>query len=111
MAVGAFTWISPTTSLYLLGVDQLSPTHTSSLTLRLFGVRDVLLGAGLYYAISLPRNDPTWNILVTMGLVADSFDVVASILATFEGLPVYPRISVGVGAFVFACMENKNYMK
>jgi hypothetical protein len=99
IAVGAGAWLTPNLSGRLFGLD---PEGNPQLPYvgRLFGARDVALGAG---ALRSPRKQKdAW---VAAGLGCDVADVAAGVLAGARGqLPVGAAalVSATAGAFALA---------
>lgn len=97
IAVGASAWLTPNLSGRMFGLD---PEGNPQLPYvgRLFGARDVVLGAG---AIRSPRKQKdAW---LTAGLACDVADVAAGALAGARGqLPLAAAALVTATAGVFA---------
>jgi hypothetical protein len=99
MAVGAGAWLTPNLSGRLFGLD---PDGNPQLPYvgRLFGARDVVLGAG---ALRSPRKQK--DMWVTAGLACDVADVAAGALAGARGqLPpaAAALVTATAGAFAVA---------
>jgi hypothetical protein len=99
MAVGSGAWLMPNLSGRLFGLD---PEGNPQLPYvgRLFGARDVALGAGALR--SSKKNKDAW---LTAGLACDLADVAAGVLAGARGqLPVAAAglVSATAGAFALA---------
>ena len=99
IAVGAGAWLTPNLSGRLFGLD---PEGNPQLPYvgRLFGARDVALGAG---ALRSPRkNKDAW---LTAGLACDVADVAAGVLAGARGQAAgraAALVSATAGAFALA---------
>lgn len=97
IAVGSGAWLTPNLSGRLFGLD---PEGNPQLPYvgRLFGARDVALGAG---ALRSPRkNKDAW---LTAGLACDVADVAAGVLAGARGqLPLSAAALVSATAAGFA---------
>jgi hypothetical protein len=78
IAVGAVAWIAPKKALRAGLLDTESPQ--SPYLMRLFGVRDVALGA-----ITLMAPAPSRPALLKLGLAVDGADVAAALLALKAG--------------------------
>jgi hypothetical protein len=97
MAVGASTWLAPNLSGRLFGLD---PEGNPQLPYvgRLFGARDVALGAGALRSSRKSRD--AW---LTAGLACDAADVAAGVLAGARGqLPLSAAALVSATAAGFA---------
>jgi hypothetical protein len=97
IAVGSGTWLMPNLSGRLFGLD---PEGNPQLPYvgRLFGARDVALGAGALR--SSRKNKDAW---LTAGLACDMADVAAGVLAGARGqLPVAAAALVSATAGAFA---------
>ena len=97
IAVGSGTWLMPNLSGRLFGLD---PEGNPQLPYvgRLFGARDVALGAGVLR--SSRKNKDAW---LTAGLACDMADVAAGVLAGARGqLPVAAAALVSATAGAFA---------
>ena len=91
IAVGAAAWIAPKKSLRVSMLDAEAPQ--SPYLLRLFGARDVALGA-----LTLMSPPSTRPALLKVGLAVDGGDVAAALLALKAGqLRVGPALAM-VGA-------------
>src|SRR5438034_10916277 len=97
IAVGAGAWLTPNLSGRLFGLDPEGNPHLPYVG-RLFGARDVVLGAG---AIRSPRKQKdAW---LTAGLACDVADVAAGALAGARGqLPPAAAALVTASAGAFA---------
>jgi hypothetical protein len=97
IAVGAGTWLTPNLSGRLFGLD---PDGNPQLPYvgRLFGARDVVLGAGVLR--STKKQKDAW---LTAGLACDVADVAAGALAGARGqLPPAAAAMVTATAGAFA---------
>jgi hypothetical protein len=99
IAVGSGTWLAPNLSGRLFGLD---PEGNPQLPYvgRLFGARDVALGAGALR--SSRKNKDAW---LTAGLACDAADVAAGVLAGARGqlpLAAAALVSATAGAFAAA---------
>jgi hypothetical protein len=99
IAVGTSTWLTPNLAGRLFGLD---PEGNPQLPYvgRLFGARDVALGAGALRSTRKQRE--AW---MTAGLACDVADVAAGVLAGVRGqLPVSAAalVSATAGAFALA---------
>jgi hypothetical protein len=99
IAVGAAAWLAPNLSGRLFGLDPEANPQASYVG-RLFGARDVVLGAG---AIRAPRKQKdTW---LVAGLACDVADVAAGTVAGARGtlpLPSALMVTITAGAFAAA---------
>src|SRR5919201_6428464 len=97
IAVGSGAWLTPNLSGRLFGLD---PEGNPQLPYvgRLFGARDVVLGAGVLRANRRQKTD--W---ITAGMACDVADVAAGAMAGARGqLPVSAAGMVTATAAVFA---------
>jgi hypothetical protein len=103
VAIGAGTWIAPRLAGRLFGLDAVANPQLPYVA-RLFGVRDVALGAGLQ--LSSGDNRRLW---LRLGILCDAADFAAGILAGRRGelsrfstvLVTAPAlVGVGVGVAV-----------
>ena len=78
-AVGAGSWVAPELSGRLFGLDAAANPQLPYVG-RLFGVRDVALGAGL--ALSNGQSRKLW---LQLGIACDAADAVAGLLAGRKG--------------------------
>ncbi|MEX0992585.1 MAG: hypothetical protein WDZ37_01180 [Solirubrobacterales bacterium] len=97
IAVGASAWLAPNLSGRLFGLDPERNPQASYIG-RLFGARDVVLGAGVLRA---PRKQKdTW---LKAGLACDVADTAAGMMAGVRGtLPVPAAALVTLTAAGFA---------
>ena len=97
MAVGSGAWLAPNLSGRLFGLDPAGNPQLPYVG-RLFGARDVALGAGALR--SSRKNKEAW---LTAGLACDAADVAAGVLAGARGqLPLVSAAMVSTTAAVFA---------
>ncbi len=96
MAVGVASWATPRASARAFGID---PERSSGVITRLFGARDLALGATLLLA-----DDARLAQAAGIGAAIDAVDAVGTALE-FRGGDVspYAAVSVGGGAALF-CM-------
>src|SRR4051812_44921792 len=78
MAAGAGAWAAPTISLRVIGLDQ---RPQAAYLLRLFGVRDLALGA-----ITLLAGPENRRAVLALGALVDASDAVSSALALKQGV-------------------------
>lgn len=97
--VGAATWISPSSSRRAFGLGPLEDDPGGELVGRLFGVRDLALGQAIRH-----RNAEVRRAALHVGVVCDSVDVVASLIARRRGAPKASGVLVGGGAAFFAAL-------
>lgn len=99
MFAGGISWVSPPLSYKVFGLGALPSGGSAGLVARLFGVRDLVLGA----AVNHP--DPTVRKAVLQaGVICDSFDVVASLLAVRAGAPKAVLVTATAGAAAFVAI-------
>jgi hypothetical protein len=79
VAIGAGSWIAPRLAGRLFGLDAVANPQLPYVA-RLFGVRDVALGAGLQ--LSSGENRRLW---LQLGILCDAADFAAGILAGRSG--------------------------
>jgi hypothetical protein len=79
VAIGAGSWVAPRLAGRLFGLDAVANPQLPYVA-RLFGVRDVALGAGLQ--LSSVENRRLW---LQVGILCDAADFVAGILAGRSG--------------------------
>ena len=98
--VGVGTWASPARSWRTFGFGAADDVDASTALMgRLFGVRDLALGQAA-------RNDDAHvrSAALRAGVLCDSVDVVASVLALRRGAPRATGVLVGGGAALFAAL-------
>jgi hypothetical protein len=97
MVVGSGAWLAPNLSGRLFGLDPAGNPQLPYVG-RLFGARDVALGAGALR--SSRKHKDAW---LTAGLACDAADVAAGVLAGARGqLPLVSAVMVSTTAAVFA---------
>jgi hypothetical protein len=99
IVVGAAAWLAPRQSGRLFGLDPESNPQTPYIG-RLFGARDVALGAG---ALRAPRKQK-YNWLVA-GLACDVADTAAGVMAGARGtlpMPAAAMVTATAAAFAMA---------
>ena len=97
--VGSGTWVSPAASWRTFGLGTLGDAPGTELIGRLFGVRDLALGV----AISHPLRDVR-RAALRAGVLCDTVDVVATLVALRRGAPRASGALVGGGAALFAAL-------
>ena len=97
--VGTGTWISPSRSLRTFGLGEQGNDPSGELIGRLFGVRDLALGQAARH----PGGDVR-RAALRAGVLCDSVDMVASLLAVRRGAPRVSGALVGGGAALFAVL-------
>ena len=96
MFAGGFTWASPALSSRLFGLGRIAPGGSPGLVARLFGIRDLVLGAAVHHPEAGVR-----KAVLQAGLVCDSADVVASLIAVRAGAPKTTLLGATAGAALF----------
>lgn len=93
---GGISWLRPRHSFRLFGLGPLNPGDGSSITSRLFGVRDVALGMAVHHP------DPTVKRLALQaGIVIDAADVAGNLISVRAGAPKTSLLGVAAGAALF----------
>lgn len=77
IGAGAGAWLMPKLAASIMG---LQPGTSLGLALRLFGIRDVVMGLG--YLTSAPEDRNNW---LRMGIIADAGDALAALAAVRAG--------------------------
>ena len=99
MFAGAISWASPALSSRVFGLGKIAPGGSPGLVARLFGIRDFVLGAAVHHP------DPTVRKAVLQaGIVCDSADVVASLIAVRAGAPKATLLGATAGAGLFVVL-------
>lgn len=88
IVAGALAWVAPSQSGRLAGIGGPAEAHLAA---RLFGARDVALGAA-----TLAARGPTGSTLVKVGLACDVLDVGAVVIGSRQGS--LPKRTAGVAA-------------
>eukprot|EP01125_Pyxidicula_operculata_P023243 TRINITY_DN9959_c0_g1_i1.p1 TRINITY_DN9959_c0_g1~~TRINITY_DN9959_c0_g1_i1.p1 ORF type:complete len:139 (-),score=6.82 TRINITY_DN9959_c0_g1_i1:48-464(-) len=101
--VGITTWISPGLASQIFGLEPLDVHPSAAFVARLFGIRDFLFGSSLLALPALGYSDETIRVVLTMGLIADTFDTIGGLIGR-EGIPVQGQILGIGGAFFFAIL-------
>ena len=97
--VGAGTWASPASSWRTFGLGELHDDPAAELIGRLFGVRDLALAQGARH-----REPAVRRAALRAGVLCDSVDVVATLIALRRGAPKASGLLVGGGAALFAAL-------
>jgi hypothetical protein len=98
MAVGGFTWLAPRASGHAFGLGDLGADSRAAVVARLFGARDLMLGAAVVAA-----NEPeALQSALALGVAVDLLDVIATVLGVRRGVSKHAAVGVGVGAAAFA---------
>ncbi|MBJ7337615.1 hypothetical protein [Mycolicibacterium sp.] len=93
---GALSWASPALSSRVFLLGRAAPDGRAGLLARLFGVRDVALGLALQHPSADVR-----KVALQAGVVIDSADVLATLLAVRAGAPKSSLLGVAAGAALF----------
>lgn len=97
--VGVGTWISPMHATRVLAPGLVDNDPGTMLVGRLFGVRDLMLGQALRHPDPLVR-----RAALQVGVVVDSADAAASLIALRRGAPKLGAAFVGLGALSFVAL-------
>jgi hypothetical protein len=93
---GASSWISPRHAWRVFLLGPMPDAGSTGLISRLFGIRDLVLALGLTHSDPAVR-----RAVLTAGVVVDSADVVATVLALRTGAPRTTLLTVAAGAGTF----------
>ncbi|RUP06941.1 MAG: hypothetical protein EKK34_02405 [Mycobacterium sp.] len=96
MFAGGISWAAPAVSSRLFGLGKLPEGASVGLVTRLFGVRDLVLGAALHYP-----EPAVHKAALQAGLVCDAADVAASLIALRAGAPKTTLLGATAGAGLF----------
>jgi hypothetical protein len=100
IAIGVSSWVAPNLAGKAFGLDPDGNPQASYLA-RLFGVRDIALGAG-----AMQTTGPARQQWLKLGMACDLADAAAAYLATRNGsLPKFAGVLVGGTALVAAGMS------
>lgn len=99
MFAGGITWLSPALSSRLFGLGRIAPGGSPGLVARLFGIRDLVLGAAVHHPDPAVR-----KAVLQAGVVCDSADVVASLIAIRAGAPKTTLLGATGGAALFVVL-------
>lgn len=89
--IGVLSWVAPSFVAKVFGIGGPTESHMPA---RLFGARDIALGAG-----TLTTTGETQRKLVQLGVLCDALDVGAAVVGKREGsLPAGPAALLGVVA-------------
>jgi hypothetical protein len=98
--VGVVSWLAPNLAAKLFGLNAADNPQAPYLA-RLFGVRDLALGAG-----ALQSSGETQKQLVQLGLACDVADIAAGLLGRRAGyLNAFATVMVTGGAVAAAAMS------
>lgn len=97
LLVGLSSWLAPRTTWRLVGLGSPSDRGSSDAVTRLFGVRDLALGLAL-----LQPGPGARTAALRTGVVIDSVDTVAGLLAVRAGAPRPSLVGVAAGAALLA---------
>lgn len=96
MFAGGISWAATGLSSRVFGLGKLPESASAGLVTRLFGVRDLVLGAALHYPEPAVR-----KAALQAGLVCDAADVAASLIALRAGAPKTTLLGATAGAGLF----------
>jgi hypothetical protein len=97
--VGVATWISPAHATRAFAPGLVDDDPGTMLVGRLFGVRDLVLGQAVRHPDPLIR-----RAAIQVGIVVDSADAAASLIALRRGAPKLGAASVCVGALTLVAL-------
>ncbi len=96
-AVGVLSWTSPTAAGRVFGLGSVGTDPRVGVVTRLFGVRELAL------AVAIKSPDPVVRRrALQTGVVIDSVDLVASLVALGRGAPKITLLTFTAGAALFA---------
>jgi hypothetical protein len=98
MAIGGLAWLAPRASGHGFGLGDLGADARGALVGRLFGARDLMLGAAL---LAATEREAVQSALA-LGVAVDLLDVAATVLGVRKGVSKHAAFGVGVGAAAFA---------
>lgn len=93
---GGISWVSPRHSSRIFGLGPLNPRDGSSVTARLFGVRDIALALAAQHS-----NPDVKRLALQAGIVIDAADVAGNLLSVRAGAPKASLLGVAAGAALF----------
>lgn len=99
MFAGGISWASTALSSRVFGLGKLPEGASVGLVTRLFGVRDLVLGAALHYP-----EPAVHKAALQAGLVCDAADVAASLIALRAGAPKTTLLGASAGAGLFVAL-------
>ena len=94
--VGILSWVSPTASWKVFSVGTIGTDPGARLITRLFGVRELALGAALHSPEPAVR-----KAALRTGIAIDGIDIVASLIALRRGGPKWIWLTFVAGASAF----------
>jgi hypothetical protein len=105
LAIGAGAWAAPGLTGKVFGFKNIDTNHEALFMARLFGVRDVALGAG-----ALAAKADAGKLWWQLGIVCDLADAAAGVISLRSGGPKVPAVlstitalsAVGLGVAVVA---------
>ena len=77
IGAGVGAWLTPNLAARIMG---LQPGTSQALVMRLFGIRDLVMGLG--YLTAAPEDRDNW---LRMGIIADAADALAAVIAVGGG--------------------------
>ena len=104
IGAGVGAWLTPSLAARIMGVQ---PDGSLAFILRLFGVREIIMGVG--YLAASPGDRDNW---LRMGIVADAGDAVAAVAAVGRGaVPArtgVPMTLTALGAVAAGAASSQN---
>jgi hypothetical protein len=109
LAVGAGAWAAPGLTGKVFGFKNIETNHEALFMARLFGVRDIALGAG-----ALASDKAGGKLWWQLGVICDLADAAAGVISLRSGGPKVPAIlstmtalsAVGLGVAVLATKDQ-----
>lgn len=98
-AVGALAWASPALSWRTFALGSIDGDPRAGVITRLFGIRDLALGLAVRHPSPEVRRTA-----LQVGVMVDSIDVVASLIALGRGAPRATLVTFTGGAALFAAL-------
>lgn len=104
IGAGVGAWLMPNLAARIMRVP---PGGSMAFILRLFGIREVIMGVG--YLVAAPQDRDNW---LRMGIVADAADAVATVAAMHRGaVPArtgVPMTLTAMGAVAAGAASGQN---
>jgi hypothetical protein len=92
IGIGALTWMFPRLASRLFALGDAADDPRDALIGRLFGVRDIAIGAALVFA----KDDAARSRALQLGVLCDTADVAAALGGRRRGLGIVPTLFISV---------------
>lgn len=96
---GLSTWLLPRFAWRVFGLGVMTADGSTGMMTRLFGIRDLILGAAVFHPDASVRQS-----VIQAGIAIDTADIAANLIAVRNGAPKSTLLGVASGAASFVVL-------